>query len=183
MIADQYVGVVVRLEDQLSRFKKEIATDANPAKRLAISLLNKIPVIYGSQSWRGGVAYRWKCQWNENVKAAAFSNALPEQNHNEILAWTLAGRQAESWAVIFLREAGEATKSPRISKRIEVTKQLIGKDYPIFEVESEGDTLLEKMFSLTYYADFVTVYLALLNGVCPTEIAGIDLLKQELSKI
>ena len=182
-IGDQYLGVITRLNSQKERFCKEILTEANPAKRLAVDLFQKIPIVYGSQSWKGGVAYRWKCQWNENVKSAAFDNTLPEQNHNEILAWTLAKSQAKNWAVVFLREANEVLKSPRIAKRVEVTKTIIGADFPIYEVEAEGETLLEKMFSLTYYADFVTVYLALLNGVCPTEIKGIDLLKEELAKL
>ena len=106
---------------------------------------------------------------------------LPEQNHNEILAWTLATRQAPHWSVLFLRD--EKDETPQIALRVEVTKRLIQPMAEINEVWSRGESLLARMFSLVYYADFVTVYLAYLNGVCPTAIAGIDTLKQKLAKL
>jgi glucose/mannose-6-phosphate isomerase len=159
----------------------EIPTAQNPAKQMAISLVNRIPVVYGSKGYRGAVAVRWKGQFNENAKQAAFANVLPEQNHNEILAWTLAKRQAPHWAVLFLRD--EKDESSRIALRVEVAKRLVQPAADIHEIWAQGEALLARIFSLIYYADFVTVYLAYLNGVCPTEIAGIDTLKAELTQL
>ena len=45
-----------------------------------------IPLIYGAGPM-GAVAYRWKTQLNENAKMHAFSHALPELAHNEIVGW------------------------------------------------------------------------------------------------
>jgi glucose/mannose-6-phosphate isomerase len=169
------------LETLETELGPDVPTEQNPAKQLALALHGKLPVVYGSKGIRGAVAVRWKGQFNENAKQAAFANVLPEQNHNEILAWTLAKTQAPAWAVIFLRD--EKDESPRIARRVEVTKQLVAPAAEIHEVQARGESLLARTFSLIYFADFVTVYLAYLNGVCPTEIAGIDTLKAEMAKL
>jgi glucose/mannose-6-phosphate isomerase len=168
------------LEARRDALGPNVPTARNPAKQMALALHGKLPVVYGSQGYRGAVATRWKGQFNENTKIAAFANVLPEQNHNEILAWTQAQQQAQTWSVIFLRDSAE---SPRIARRIEVTRSLLGDNVPVQEVYAEGNSLLARMFSLISLADYVTVYLAYLYGVCPTEIRGIDLLKAELAKL
>src|SRR5205085_10635487 len=119
-----------------------------PAKQLAVALHNKLPIIYGSQGYRGAVAYRWKSQFNENAKQAAFSNVFPEQNHNEILAWVLAQRQAQNWAVILLRDPTEVQEMPRIARRVEVTKTLLGAQTQVHEVWAEGRSLLAGLLNL-----------------------------------
>jgi glucose/mannose-6-phosphate isomerase len=168
------------LERMEATFRPEVPTAQNLAKQTAGALYGKLPVIYGSQGYRGAVAVRWKGQFNENTKIAAFANVLPEQNHNEILAWTQAQRQAQTWSVLFLRDADE---SERIARRVEVTKSLLGAEVSVHEFYAEGESLLARMFSLIYLADFITVYLAYLYGVCPTQIGAIDHLKAELAQL
>jgi glucose/mannose-6-phosphate isomerase len=46
-----------------------------------------------------------------------------------------------------------------------------------------GETLLEKLLSLTYLGDFVSLYLAALNQVDPENIDSINILKTELGKV
>jgi glucose/mannose-6-phosphate isomerase len=170
------------LEELAGQWGPTISTDRNPAKQLAIALDGRLPVIYGSQGYRGAVAYRWKSQFNENAKQAAFANVFPEQNHNEILAWTLANRQTSNWSVVFLRDPEEREQLPHIAFRVETTRRIIGEEVPFHDVWAQGKSLLARLFSLVYFADFVTVYLAYLNGICPTDIQAIDQLKAELPK-
>jgi glucose/mannose-6-phosphate isomerase len=182
-LATDLEETVLSLDTLAIALGPNVPTAQNPAKQLALALYGKIPVLYGSQGYRGAVAVRWKGQFNENAKLAAFANVFPEQNHNEILAWTLATRQAQNWAVLFLRDKKEATEMPRIAHRVEVTKGVIGTAAEIHEVWAEGDSLLARMMYLAHYADYVTVYLAMLNAICPTDIASIDHLKTEMAKI
>ncbi len=66
---------------------------------------------------------------------------------------------------------------------MDITKSIIEKKAGIIrEVWSEGDSLLARIFSLVYLGDFVSFYLAILNGVDPTPVKMIDLLKKELGK-
>ena len=177
---EEALATLVTERDELG---PETPLASNPAKRLAAVLFGRLPVIYGSQSWKGAVAIRWKGQFNENAKEAAFANVLPEQNHNEILAWVCALRQASHWSVVFLRDEHEESLSPRIAKRVEVTRALIEHAARVHEVRSKGSGLLARMLYLAHYADYVTVYLAYMNGVCPTDIASIDTLKRELAAV
>ena len=171
------------IEAMACRLGPGVPFEQNPAKELAAALKGKIPIIYGSQGYRGVVAMRWKGQFNENAKQAAFANVLPEQNHVEALAWVTAQSQATNWAVVFLRDPREIIDTPRIARRVQLTAEMVGSDTPTYEVWAEGNSVLTRMFSLIYIADFVTVYVAILNNICPTDMASLEYLKAELAKL
>jgi glucose/mannose-6-phosphate isomerase len=171
------------LQDCARRWSRNVPLADNPAKQLAVRLHGRIPIFYGTQGYRGVLAVRWKGQFNENAKAHAFANVLPEQNHNEILGWDQALTQSQHWSVVYLRDPLELTATPRIAKRVEVLRTVIGNRADQMEAWAEGVSLVERMLSLMYLGDFASVYAALLNGVDPTAIAGIDLLKAELARM
>ena len=56
------------------------------AESIAADIEGTIPVFYGADL-TAPVAYRWKCEVNENAKLPAFSSRLPEASHNEISGW------------------------------------------------------------------------------------------------
>lgn len=170
------------LEDLRGEYGPSVATDANPAKALARELQGRVPVFYGAQEYLGVVAVRWKGQYNENAKSHAFANVLPEQNHNEILAWALARRQAPRWSVVYLRDPRERLETPRLAHRVDVTAKVIGRSVRSREVVARGESLLARMFSLVYLGDFASVYAAYLNGIDPTIIPGIDRLKSAMRR-
>jgi glucose/mannose-6-phosphate isomerase len=58
----------------------------NPSKQLALSILGKTPVIYGSIS-TSGAGIRFKNILNENAKIHAIFDGLPDAFHNGIEAW------------------------------------------------------------------------------------------------
>lgn len=155
---------------------------SNPiAKELANSLHGKLGIIYGLGTWQAIIANRWKGQINENSKNHIFVNAFPELNHNEILGWIKADEQGVAAYVGIVLEDG--AESAKMKKRAEVTERLV-KDLCSFEhVAATGETLLEKLLSLTYLGDFVSLYLATLNQVDPEDIGSINILKNELSQI
>ena len=78
---DEAQAAVAGLELQLSRIGEEVPTPDNPAKLLARELLDKLVVVYGGGIF-SGVARRWKAQLNENAKAWAFYENIPESLHN-----------------------------------------------------------------------------------------------------
>ncbi len=170
------------LEACSAKWGRGASLSGNHAKQLALRLHGRIPIFYGTKGYRGVLAVRWKGQFNENAKAHAFANVLPEQNHNEILGWDQALTQAQNWSVVFLRDPSETTETPRIVRRVEVLKTVIGNRADQMDVWAEGDLLMERLLTLMYLGDFASVYAAFLNGVDPTAIAGIDLLKAELAQ-
>jgi glucose/mannose-6-phosphate isomerase len=149
------------------------APDDSLAKSLARTLHGTIPVVYGGGT-TSAVAYRWKAQINENAKLAAFSAELPEADHNEICVYESPG----PLSAVFLDDpAGH----PRLRKRIELTAEVAsGGAKAVERVEGRGDTALERVMSLVFLGDLVSVYLAALEGTDPTPIDVLDRFKAAL---
>ena len=119
------------------------------------------------------MAMRWKTQLNENAKIPAYYALFPELDHNEIMGWE--GVEDSPFILILLRDTGE---EERMVKRIDYTLEVLGDKISGFvEVNSRGESLLERMLSLIYVGDWVSFYTAILRGFNPTEIKSIDRLK------
>jgi glucose/mannose-6-phosphate isomerase len=169
------------LERCASEWTVETRFDSNPAKKLADAMHGKLAVIYGLGSWQAVIANRWKGQINENAKNMAFTNVFPELNHNEILGWVGASDQGVAgWVGVILEDGQETDK---MKARAKVTIRLIGEGAEFHHVRAPGATLLEKMLALTFFGDFVSIYLAALNEVDPENIDSINVLKSELAGI
>lgn len=159
----------------------ETPTTDNQTKQLAIELQGAVSVIYGLGPWQSLVANRWKGQINENAKNMTFGNGFPELCHNEILGWVKAGEQGvDRWVQIVLQDGNESAK---MKARAAVTAKLTEDVSTAHNVTAMGDSLLDRVMSLTLFGDFVSLYLAALNGVDPENIDSINVLKSELSRI
>lgn len=169
------------LVNQRERFGPDVPTEQNEAKKLALSLKGKLPLIYGSEGWKGTAAYRWKTQINENSKAPAVWNAFPELNHNETVGWEAPKEVTRSFEVVVLRDRNDLD---RIQTRIEVTREIMeGAVSGITELWAEGESELARLFSLIYPGDWVSLYLALVYRIDPTPVKMIDLLKSRLADV
>jgi len=156
-----------------------VRTKVNMAKSIAGKLYGKFPVIYASARMEA-LATRWRGQFAENAKTLSSSHVFPEMNHNEIVGWKSPAGLLEDFVAIILRDKGDHA---RIKKRMDITTVILRKaKLRVLEVESEGRTPLARMLSLTFIADFVSVYLAVLNGTNPTPVDRITYLKKQLAK-
>lgn len=168
------------LEDQDRRLGPDVPTVHNRAKRHALELVNRIPIVYGRNGWPGIVANRWKAQINENAKHPAWSNMFPELNHTEITGWEAPPSSGRHFHVFVLRDRFE---NPAMRRQIEVSAGIIKPSVAAMtELQAEGESVLAQMFSLIHYGDYVSLYLALAKGVNPTPIRSIERLKKELAK-
>lgn len=148
------------------------------AKSLARLLHGRQTVVYGAAS-TVAVARRWKGQINENAKAPAFWNELPELDHNELMGWTsLPGMAAETLAVFVNDEATDA----RLLRRADLTAAVLAeRGVAVEQVWAQGDSRLARLFSLVQLGDYASFYLALLYGVDPTPVAAIQDFKAKLA--
>jgi glucose/mannose-6-phosphate isomerase len=145
-----------------------LGASRNDAKRLAVFLHRRFPVIYASTDMLEAVPFRWRCQLNENAKEAALSSAVPEMNHNEILAYSAATHETRRLAVVFLRDEAD---HPQVQKRFDLTRDLLtGRAAGVREARAHGGGPLARVLSLVLLGDLVSVYLAYLKGVDPTPI-------------
>lgn len=148
------------------------------AKTLARAAHGKRVTIFGADL-SAPVAYRWRCQINENAKQEAASYELPEANHNEICSWDgdASGNGQTAW---FLRDADQ---NERIAKRIDVTAEIVARSgAEAHFVEAAGASRVERLFELVLIGDLASLYLAVLRGVDPTPVATIEGLKDALGR-
>ncbi len=156
---------------------RSIPTVMNFAKSNAEAIHNKIPIIYSVNPQLAPVAYRWKCQINENSKYPCFYHTFPEMNHNEIEGWE-SKEHNEKFIPIFLRFFEDI---PAYEKRLSVFKQILNKEnIEYLEFYGDGESLLSRIFSLIYLGDMISYYLAILTETNPTTINHISFLKDNL---
>jgi glucose/mannose-6-phosphate isomerase len=152
------------------------AAAGSAAKGLARRLAATVPVIVGAGP-TAAVAYRWKCQLNENSKLPAFASELPELDHNEIMGWRAP--EAGRFAAVLLEEPDA---DERVAARIEITAGLVAERAAVVErVRARGATPLARLVSLVMLGDLVSLYLAVLRGVDPGDVAVLEALKRELA--
>lgn len=166
------------LKSALEAWGPTVPTSNNPAKQLAQELMGKSPVIYAGPKLFPA-AYKWKISFNENAKNVAWCNELPEFNHNEFNGW-VSHPIDKPYAVVDLRSNLE---HPRVQKRFEVTERLLsGKRPRTHVVDAHGETLLEQLVWTIAFGDFVSLYLALLNGINPTPVEFVEKFKKALDE-
>ncbi len=165
------------LESETANWVSTVTTDKNYAKQLALLAVGKTPVFYAG-SLMAPVAYKWKISWNENAKNVAFWNELPEFNHNEFMGWT--SHPIEKPFAVF--DLVSDLEHPQILKRFTVSDRLLSGQRPkSIVVNLTGETVIAQMLWGSILADFVSIYVAILNGVDPTPVPIIEKLKKELA--
>ena len=165
------------IEQVRSHCAPEIETGENPAKKLAHSLHGTVPVVIG-HGMLAPVARRWANQLNENAKMIAFSDELPEMNHNGIVGWMGDGL-SRGFSMIFLED--EESDS-RMSRRIEATKAMVSERMRVYSSLASGDSPLASMFSSVMMGDYVSLYSAFARHVDPSTTEPIDEIKRILSE-
>jgi len=181
-MGDAIKATIERLAKDREKYIEDNATLSNPAKRLAGMIHGRIPIIYGGPPVTDVVALRWKGQFCENGKNLAYAGEFPEMTHNEYVGWSRAMEPlAEKLIAVFLRDAGD---HPKIRRRMNIVKETIDRlGVEVVDLHTMGERPLERMFSLIQWGDFISYYLAILNGVDPTPVDAIESLKAQLMDV
>jgi glucose/mannose-6-phosphate isomerase len=142
-------------------------------EELSKKLKEKIPIIYASEAL-GAIAFRWKTQINENAKMPAFYNVFSEMNHNEIAGYKSMDHK---FSVVMIQDKND---NDRVKKRMDICKEIMEEYVEVEEVETQGESLLARMFSAIYLGDYVSYYMALWNRVDPSPVDIIEGMKKKL---
>ena len=149
------------------------------ALQISKEIASKTSVIYGGTPLTYLVAQRWKTQINENAKSKAFVGYMPEVHHNEILSWEANKEGSKNnYQLLFLRSSKE---NSQISKRFELTKEIIGDKVDISEINNiSSENIISNLFHLTLIGDLVSVNMANNLEIDPYDITAIEKLKKLL---
>ena len=124
-------------------------------------------------------AYKWKININENAKNVAWASQYPEFSHNEFIGWT-SHPQDKPYAIVDLRSNLEHLQ---VQKRFEITERMLSGRRPSpIVVDVAGKNVLQQLLWAVMLGDFVSLYMALLNGLNPTPVDIIEKMKAELSR-
>lgn len=166
------------LRPHTSDWRADVPTSKNLAKQIALEIVGKTAIIY-SGPLLAPAANKWKICMNENAKNLSWWNYYPEFDHNEFIGWS-SHPVDKPFTVIEIRSNLE---HERIQKRFNLSERLLSgmRPAPVI-VEPEGKDIPEQLFWTSMLGDFVSIYLALLNGVNPTPVDLVEKLKAELNK-
>jgi glucose/mannose-6-phosphate isomerase len=175
--AQQWIDFAV---EQLRSRRDELMGESSIAKHLAKRIGRTIPLVHGGSDLGAVAAARWKTQVNENANAPAFWNAYPELCHNEVQGWGQHGDVTRQLlTVVNLRHEFE---HPQIARRFEVVRPLLEEVVAgIEDVWAAGEGQLAQLLDLVLIGDFVSLELALQEGIDPGPIDALDQVKHTVT--
>ena len=165
------------MERRLAGIGAATPTPDNPAKLLARELVDQLVVVYGGGIF-SGVARRWKTQLNENAKAWAFYESLPESLHNSVEPYAVPSPAGPDLMALVLEPmAADAELKERYRVLTEMLRWgpvnhrlLAGTDGPP----------LAQLLDMILLGDYVSYYLALLRSLNPSPTPAIERSKELL---
>jgi glucose/mannose-6-phosphate isomerase len=161
-----------------ARCQPDVPTADNPAKQLAWSVVDRLTIIAAS-GFLTPVAQRWKAQLNENSKAIAVFEAMPEATHNAVVGFEQPESLRDHLFVVLL---GGDQEHPRNALRARLTGDLLSTAQISHEfVSAEGEGKLAQALSAIVIGDHLSVYVAFMYAVDPSPIGVIDHIKEQLA--
>jgi glucose/mannose-6-phosphate isomerase len=161
---------------------RTLDAETNPALKLAVSLVDRTPVIYTLDGQTmPAVAARFHAQLAENSKVWSHSAELPEMAHNEVESFEFLAQVLPPPKVIFLGSwhLGSTFPDPRPGLRSLLDSMGIAHatlDPRELWPSSEGR--LASGLRMMLLLDAASIYLALARAIDPFEIPAITRLKK-----
>jgi glucose/mannose-6-phosphate isomerase len=150
---------------------------ANLAKQLAGAVAGRAVLVIGAAALEAA-ARRWAGQLNENAKQWALWAALPEADHNLIIA--LEGHPAGEQPHVVLLDA--VALQARDREHVALTAETLAEAGVPYEVVTlQSSTLLGALIEACHLADWVSLYAAVLNGVDPMSVEALARFKLRLA--
>jgi glucose/mannose-6-phosphate isomerase len=167
------------MDEWQAEIRGTVPFEQNAAKQLATRLHGHLPVVYGG-GYLSEVARRWKGQFNENAKNWGVFEQMPEINHNAVVGYDWPADLRDKVVIVMLRSSLD---HPRNQVRFDVTAEILTQKGVAFEnIHARGERPLAQMLSAIHFGDYVSYYLAMLNGADPTPVDTITYLKSRLAE-
>ncbi len=169
---------VKSLSQKVCQLQEDVPATENQAKRLAMELRDRLILVYGSGLF-SGVARRWKSQFNENAKIWSYSETIPELLHNSVEAFKSKFPIANGAVVLLLQPS--VPEDPHLRHYAAVTELLRRNKIAYRTLKGGQSSPLSQLLEMLILGDYVSYYLALLQGVDPSPNPTIDAAKDLLA--
>jgi len=124
------------------------------------------------------LANRWRQEFSENAKAIAKSELYPESAHNDIVVWQV--EQMKNTAFILFAPDEKDKLCFILANLLEDIYRKQGST--LIKINPRGNNLFSKLIQGTLLAGYVSVYLAKLKGINPTDTSITGKYKESLEK-
>lgn len=161
-----------RLDDLSTNISSANLTDSNVALGVA-ERLGEIPLIYypfGLQA----AAIRFKNCLQENAKTHAIVEDALEACHNGIVAW----EKPSNVSPLIITGSDD---HPKTRERWQILKEYFeSRGIKYVEMSSGTGGILTKLVGLIYWADYASIYRAVIRGVDPSTIDSVRFIKDRI---
>ena len=172
-------NAVAEMEALGKQIDVEVHAVKNVAKRLAGQAVERIPVVLGAEHLEA-VARRWKTQINENSKAEAQFEFLPEADHNTLAGLVNPEELLYKTYALFLNSE---RYSGRVQKRYKLTAdEFMVSGVCVDPVACSGSSMLAEIWTAIFLGDYISYYLAMAYDANPTQIEALNRLKAAMKK-
>lgn len=149
----------------------------NPAKKIALALYNKTPILVGAEHLAGNL-HTLRNQINECAKLFSSYLILPDLNHYAMEGLVNPKTNKKNLMFLFF---DSTLYHPRVQLRAKLTKQVINKNgIKVIAHALKGTTKLEQTLEMLQFGSWLSYYLGILNNVDPVKIPWVDWFKKEL---
>lgn len=153
----------------------DIPLASNRAKQIAVALQGKIPLVLGGGHLAASAA-RFKNQLAENGKMLGAADTFPEASHNLIVGLGTGQLASHALAMVMLEPVAHWGDLQR--KADEFTSMFAESGIPVERIAIDEEGFLDDLVVATAWGDYVSCYVAMLNGQDPTPIPQIDRIKR-----
>lgn len=165
------------LKDTDQKYLTSRPLGGNPAKKLALSLNNRLPVLVGSSHLVGAVI-TGRNMLHETGKTFAVSYPIPELNHHLLESLDFPPTVTSKITFVFFYSR---RYHPEIKRRIKLTSAVLTKKripWEIFNIN--GASTLQDVYLVIQLCGYLSLYLAALYGVDPGATVWVDWFKKRL---
>ncbi len=132
---------------------------------------HRIPLIYTDER-NAHLGYIWKVNFNETAKRAAFSNVIPEMDHNEL---AMFDQHRGAFTALFLTDR---SAPPQVNRKMELTEQLLrARQIPTAAIQLTGNSRELRTWTAVVMSHWAAFALAKQRQVDPAATPLIHALK------
>jgi glucose/mannose-6-phosphate isomerase len=170
---------IAAMREQQKSCLPEVPDTANSSKRMAGQFMERWITIWGA-GLMAPVARRWKTQINENSKAQASFEILPEAGHNTIQGAVEPEKSFTSTMTLFLRSTFNHPRDEIRAEHARMAVMVEGQNTDT--ITALGNSPLAHIWTALHYGDYVSYYLAMAYGLDPTPVPMLVDLKEKMNK-
>lgn len=173
-----FAGAVAAVREQQKRLGAASPVVRNPAKRMAGQFMDRYALVFGA-GFMGAVARRWQTQVNENAKAWAQSENLPDMDYAAVVGVGQPEALVTKYMALFLESDFD---HPRNQLRSRFTRELfMTSGFNTDVVRGVGPSALAQLLTALHYGDYVSYYLAMAYGLDPSPVESIDFIRERMA--